>query len=80
VSVDSLGVYADYCLKNAFVKSGEVLQNIVNELGRRLEYKVTNGRYQGTPQAIGFDGIWLDPAGHGLVVEVKTTDAYRLVW
>jgi hypothetical protein len=55
-----------------------VLQDIVNELGRRLEYDVTNGRYQGTTNAVGFDGIWRDPSGHGLVVEVKTTDAYRL--
>src|SRR5262249_39418367 len=25
-----------------------------------------------------FDGIWRDPSGHGLVIEVKTTDTYRL--
>ena len=78
VSIDALATYADYCLTNAFPKSGQVLQDIVNELGRRLEYAVTNGRYQGTSNAIGYDGIWRDPSGHGLVVEVKTTDAYRL--
>jgi hypothetical protein len=78
VAVDGLATYADYCLSNAFPKGGQVLQDIVNELRRRLEYDVTNGRYQGTTNAIGFDGIWRDPAGYGLVVEVKTTDAYRL--
>jgi len=78
VTIDALATYADYCLSNAFPKGGQVLQDLVNELGRRLEYDVTNGRYQGTTNAVGFDGIWHDPSGHGLVIEVKTTDAYRL--
>lgn len=78
VTVEVLAGYIDYCLKNSFPKSGQVLQDIVNELGRRLEYEVTNGRYQGTPNAIGFDGVWRDPDGYNLIVEVKTTDAYRL--
>jgi hypothetical protein len=78
VPIDALATYADYCLSNAFPKGGQVLQDLVNELGRRLEYDVTNGRYQGTTNAVGFDGIWRDPSGHGLVIEVKTTDAYRL--
>lgn len=55
-----------------------VLQDLVNELGRRLDYKVTNGRYQGTVNAIGYDGIWQSPEGHAIIVEVKTTDAYRI--
>jgi len=55
-----------------------VLQDLVNELGRRLDYKVTNGRYQGTSTQIGFDGIWTSPEGHTIVAEVKTTDTYRI--
>ena len=35
------------------MKSGMVLQDLVNELGRRLDYGVTNGRYQGTTISIG---------------------------
>ena len=61
-----------------FDKSGIVLQDLVNELGRRLDYKVINGRYQGTTNAIGFDGIWIAPEGHTIIAEVKTTDAYRI--
>ena len=76
--VTTLAIYADYCLTNSFNKSGLVLQDIVNELGRRLEYQVVNGRYQGTRSEVGFDGLWSDPTGQGIVVEVKTTDAYRL--
>jgi hypothetical protein len=78
VSSDKLFEYIDGCLIRAFNKSGAVLQDIVNELGRRLDYEVENGLYQGRPSAIGFDGIWTAPGGHALVVEIKTTDAYRL--
>jgi hypothetical protein len=77
-STDSLAEYANYCLENSFTKSGQVLQDVINELGRRLEYVVENGRYQGVKNAIGFDGIWMDDVQWSLIVEVKTTDAYRL--
>ncbi len=49
-----IGEYIDRCLTTHFTKGGMVLQDLVNELGRRLDYKVTNGRYQGTVSAIGF--------------------------
>ena len=55
-----------------------VLQDLVNELGRRLDFAVTNGRYQGTTNAVGFDGIWRSPEQQTIIVEIKTTDAYRI--
>src|SRR5215469_9910785 len=64
--------------RNPFPKSGMVPQDLINELGRRLDYQVTNGRYQGTVNSIGHDGIWLSPEGHTIIAEVKTTDAYRI--
>lgn len=70
--------YIHQCLISSFPKSGMALQDIVNELGRRLDYEVRNGNYQGTSGSIGFDGIWVSPEGHTLVIEVKTTDAYRI--
>jgi hypothetical protein len=73
-----LAEYVEHCLSTSFAKGGLVFQDLVNELGRRLDYKVTNGRYQGTVNAIGFDGIWTSPEGHTIVAEVKTTDAYRI--
>ncbi len=78
VGTSEIARYVDHCLSFPFQKSGMVLQDLVNELGRRLDYVVTNGRYQGVQGKIGFDGLWLSPEGHTLVVEVKTTDAYRL--
>jgi len=68
--------YQRTCLESSFERSGNVLQDVVNELGRRLDYTAENGLYQGRQNAVGFDGIWADPGGHTIVVEVKTTDAY----
>lgn len=78
VGTDELGRYLDQCLHVPFPDSGLVLQDLVNELGRRLGCEVEYGLYRGKSNAIGFDGIWKFPDGYGLVVEVKTTDAYSI--
>ena len=75
---ENLFKYLEACLRAGFDKSGVVLQDIINELGRRLDYIVENGLYQGRSNAIGHDGLWTAPNGHVIVVEVKTTDAYRI--
>lgn len=69
--------HAIYCLENSFDKSGYVLQDIVNEMGRRIGYVVENGLYSGKKNDIGFDGVWKN-GNEWIVVEVKTTDAYRI--
>jgi hypothetical protein len=78
VPTPKLAEYIERCLSISFARSGMVLQDLVNELGRRLDYTVENGRYQGTTNAVGFDGMWQSPEGHSLIIEVKTTDAYRI--
>lgn len=78
VSIDLLADYAHDCLEQAFPDSGFFLQDVVNELGRRLEFNVSNGRYRGIQGAIGFDGIWNIPSGPSIVIEVKTTDTYNV--
>lgn len=72
--------YCDFALSNALQDGGFALQDLVNEVGRRLEFAVVFGRYRGvqSPEEIGFDGLWTDPDGNSIVVEVKTTDAYRI--
>jgi hypothetical protein len=70
--------YVETCLDEGFDKSGQVLQDIINELGRRLDFDVQNGNYSGRQNSIGFDGIWGALGARALVVEVKTTDAYRI--
>ena len=78
VPTDLLVEYADQCLSDKFDDSGLALQDIVNQLGKRLGFSTTEGRYRGTTSQIGFDGIWRSPEAHSLIVEVKTTDAYRI--
>lgn len=75
---ENLSKYVQSCLEAKVEKGGAILQDLINELGRRLDYGVENGLYQGKTNAIGFDGIWSAPNGHVIVVEVKTTDAYRI--
>jgi hypothetical protein len=74
---DLLAAYTSQCLSVPFDASGSVLQDVVNEMGRRLEYNVENGLYQGRVNRIGYDGIWRSEHA-AVVVEVKTTDAYRI--
>ena len=78
VNTVKLAEYADYCLSQSFPKSGLVLQDVVNELGRRLDYEVENGLYSGRVNQVGYDGIWKLRDGSSIIVEVKTTDAYRI--
>lgn len=70
--------FSAQCLEQAFPDSGMALQDIVNEIGVRLGAKSIRGRYRGVKNQIGFDGLWKFPAGNSIVVEVKTTDAYRI--
>jgi hypothetical protein len=77
VSLNRLRKYAQETLEKPFQDNGFVLQDLVNELGRRLGYRVENGRYRGVVNQIGHDGLWDSPSMR-LVVEVKTTDAYRI--
>ncbi len=75
---DSLFGYAHQCLESPFAKSGCVLQDIVNEFGRRLDFDAEDGLYQGKRNAIGFDGIWRSQGEPEIIIEVKTTDAYTV--
>src|SRR5689334_5222149 len=75
---ESLFQYLESCLQDSFDRSGLALQDVVNEFGRRLDYAVDNGLYQGRTNAVGCDGLWTAPNGHVIVAEVKTTDAYRI--
>jgi len=73
----NLARFAYECLETPFADSGFVLQDIVNEAGRRLGLKVSNGIYRGKQDYNNCDGIW---KGNDwtFIVEVKTTDAYSI--
>jgi hypothetical protein len=74
-----LARYAEECLREKFDGSGFALQDVINEVGRRLGFQVEQGKYRGTPGEIGFDGLWRTFDGSAIVVEVKTTDVYRII-
>ncbi|EOQ87220.1 hypothetical protein LEP1GSC202_3658 [Leptospira yanagawae serovar Saopaulo str. Sao Paulo = ATCC 700523] len=65
------------CIESNFTDSGYVLQDLINEIGRRLGFLVEFGLYQGNKNEIGNDGLWIDQ-NNSFVIEVKTTDAYRI--
>lgn len=70
--------FADECLTASFTDSGFALQDIANQIGVRLGFKVAFGRYRGTRNEVGFDGLWTATDGHVVLIEVKTTDTYRI--
>lgn len=70
--------FADNCLTEKFDDGGYALQDIINQIGTRLGFAVENGLYRGKRNDIGFDGIWTSNEGHSIVLEVKTTDTYRI--
>jgi hypothetical protein len=70
--------YSEHCLTDSFPDSGLALQDVVNEIGVRMGAVAIHGRYRGTKKHTGFDGLWTFPSGQSIVIEVKTTDAYRI--
>ena len=70
--------YAQECLDKGFQDSGLALQDIVNTIGIRLGYQVSHGLYRGNKVEIGYDAIWNLNRDYSLIIEVKTTDAYRI--
>ena len=78
ISSNQLNQFLDECLANKFDDNGYVLQDIVNQIGKRLGFQVFDGRYRGTPGQTGHDGLWVFPDGHLVIIEVKTTDTYQI--
>lgn len=74
----SIAKYVDDCLNHGFPLSGFALQDLVNEIGRRLGFTIESGFYRGGGSKIGYDGIWRAKDRYSFVIEVKTTDAYQL--
>ena len=74
VPTETLCGYAQHCLDKSFEKGGLVLQDLVNELGQRLDFDVEHGLYQGKKASVGFDGIWRAKNEPEIIIEVKTTD------
>ena len=70
--------YVEECLRNTGDQYNRALQDLVNQIGSLMEFEVTPGRYQGTRNEIGFDGLWRSPSGFCIVAETKTTEIYAI--
>jgi hypothetical protein len=58
ITTSTLARYLEECLGKSFKDSGLVLQEIVNEMGSRLDCEIEHGLYRGRQGSIGFDGLW----------------------
>lgn len=77
VSSDVIGKWLDECLEDRFPDFGFVLQDTVNEVGRRLNFEVTHGVYR-SHSTEGYDGLWRVPRGRAIVVESKSSTSYSI--
>jgi len=79
VPSEMLARYANECLGvEKFAEAGSALQDVINEVGRRLGFTVQNGLYRGKVNEIGNDGLWSSDEPAAIILEVKTTDAYTI--
>lgn len=78
VPFELLKQFSENCLSEKFDDSGFALQDVINQIGSRLGFEITHGLYRGRKDEIGFDGIWKSNEDFSIIVEVKTTDAYRI--
>ena len=68
VPSELLGEWIQQLLDERFTDFGFVLQDIVNEIGRRLGFDVEPGFYRGRSGQSGHDGLWTKPDGRMIVV------------
>ena len=74
-----LSRYATECLGDEkFSEASSALQDVINEVGRRLGFKVENGLYRGKVNEIGNDGLWHSDGNAAIILEVKTTATYAI--
>jgi len=78
VPSELLARWIDDILQETFDDAGFALQDVVNEIGRRLGFVVECGVYRGRRNGVNYDGLWRSPEGRGLVVECKSSTAYQI--
>ena len=69
--------FINECLTTAGENSHRALQDLINEVGVRLDFDVEFGLYKGKQNSIGNDGLW-KTHNNSIVVETKTTDAFSI--
>ncbi len=76
-SAETIVRYSKFCLSHIDDHHACILQDLVNEFGRRLDFNVVPGKYRGSQGPDGYDGIWAAGKKQLLIVS-KTTDDYKV--
>ena len=77
VSSEVIGKWLEECLDYRFTDFGFVLQDTVNEVGRRLGFDVIHGVYRSHTNE-GYDGLWRVPGGRAILVESKSSNSFSI--
>lgn len=77
VPSDVVGQWIAQCLGDRLTDFGLVLQDIVNEIGRRLNFNVAFGTYRPVANE-SFDGLWTTGDGIALLVESKSSTGFSI--
>lgn len=80
-TTEEIESYLNEAIEGSERHHNRALQDLVNNVGRRLGFEVEYGVYQGRSDTIGYDGHWIstttDDETH-LIVETKTSSTYTI--
>ena len=68
--------YVDQCLARSEERYVRALQDLVNHMGRLLEFEVTFGPYEWLPGQIAFNGRWESTWGPNIIIEIRKREVY----
>ena len=71
-----LQVYVNQCLARSEERYVRALQDLINHLGRLLEFEVTFGPYEWLPGQIAFNGRWKSTWGPNIIIEIRKREVY----
>lgn len=74
IDSNKLASYAKECIDTKFTESGYILQDIINEIGKKLDFEVQYGEYNS-----GTDGLWKTHDGHSFIIESRTSLDFPII-
>jgi len=80
-TTEEIESYLQEAIEGSESYHNRALQDLVNNVGRRLGFEVEYGIYQGVSGTIGYDGHWVSTATNEethLVVEIKKSTAFSI--
>lgn len=74
IDSNKLASYAKECIDTKFPEGGFILQDIINEIGKRLDFEVQFGEYHS-----GSDGLWKTHDVHSFIIESRTSSDFPII-